>query len=139
MYCQSNKVVLYSMDIDNKFINEIYYHKSTWHISHINNKVLQWISNKNLPVCCQCCAVDRWQAGHPLKRIFVARSPALSDAVPGRPEHLANCSASKQNTVAPSDKGFVSFRRCFYCDILQPRDCTVISWVKPKQITIKSG
>ena len=34
---------------------------------------------------------------------------------------------------------FCSFCKCFYHDILQPRDCTVISWVKPKQITIKSG
>jgi len=29
-----------------------------------------------------------------------------------------------------------SFCKCFYCNILKPRDCTVIRWVKPKQITI---
>ena len=31
---------------------------------------------------------------------------------------------------------FISFRECLRCNILQPRDCTIISRMEPKQVTI---
>jgi len=73
------------------------------------------------------------------QRLVISNSPVLarSDGGRGSPQEVTSdgCRWKRVSRLVPEAFHF-SFRECLRCNILQPRDCTIISRMEPKQVTI---